>query len=300
MKIMMRSIVGLILPVAMTAGCGWAQDTAQEKHVKDIRAEQPLDVIDASPLCQRTRENPSLAHHEYKVDPATWIPTLKGLMEKSDLVVLGTVPDQETVIAPSGDDAVQYFDVRVLRSWKGSLKVGETLTYALPYAVMCCCPRFVNKERDDRVWWTTISGALAESHQGAPWLYILFLRQAKGDETQLTPGLRLTGANGTQGSFFIMAKPETEEARICSAFKPGSVEKCNELLEFSQIPAQFTIFSFPLPDNRYDELLSGNSYPSTYKKYGYMPVSALLKVIQDTADSLGYPPQTDTTSELKK
>ncbi|MFZ1084792.1 MAG: hypothetical protein WAN35_07505 [Terracidiphilus sp.] len=277
-KITQRKIALVILVAVFAVGFGFAQKSVSEKHVKDIRAEQPPDVILASPLCQRTREKPSSAYHFYEIDPATVEPTLNGLMEKSDVVILGTITDVLHAITPSGEDVVQYVDVRVLRSWKGSQKVGDTLTYALPSAVLDCTPPLVNGKR---VAWTTASDATVSGEGTTP--HILFLRQSKGSEKLLTPGLRLTGAGGTEGSFTIDLKFGTEGAENCYEFDQVSAERCNTLLELSQAPARLTVYSF-----------------SSLKKFAELPISELLQEVQAAADSLGYSPQTETKSELNK
>jgi hypothetical protein len=268
MSTAIRKLFGFTLSVAAFSAVAFAQTAAQDKHVQDIRAEQPQSVIAASPLCQRTRENPAAAHHRYKIDLATWEPTLKGLMEKSDVVILGTVTDSVTAVAPSGETAVLYIDVRVVHSWKGSQEVGDVLTYAMPTASLDCAPPVAGAER---VFWESFSSAPIDAHRDSPLPHVLFLRQSKGEEAQLTPGLRLTGASGTQGSYIIGNRPAvTEEARTCSNFEAGGPEKCYQLLETSQAFALLTDYSFPAP----------------YQKDAQIPISALLKQVQSAADSL--------------
>jgi hypothetical protein len=244
-----------------------AQETVQEKHVKDIKAEQTRDVILASPLCQRTRENPDSASHIRKVDPATLESDLNSLMDKSDEVVLGGVATAyATAISPSGDDIAQYFDVKVLRTWKGLHKVGDTLTLALPLGFLTC----------GKTSFVTAPGTPWKTNSQGP--FVLFLRQSHGNETQWIPAFQLTGGEGLQGMYDLPVSLKSEDYKNCNGVLDGSVGKCNAFLEASQDP-----ISIP---NRVDPLL---------EKYDEMPIAAFLKEVQATADSLGYATQANAT-----
>ena len=278
-RIVMRGIAGLILSAAAMAGSGSSQEATREMHVKDIRAEQPNDVILGSPLCQRVRASSDSAslRHRRNLDPATIETTLEGLMEKSDAVVLGTITDVVTEIAPSGADVVQYVDVRVLRTWKGSHKVGEAITFAIPDGFLHCTQSLTN----DQQAFSTTTG---DSFWGAPYSHpnILFLRQSEGDETQLTPGLRLTAADGKEGDFVALLKPQSDEWKTCFDLKPGNAEKCNAILEVSQTPTTPSLY-----------LISSPEYYRLWVKMIRLPFSTFLKEVQSAADSLGYSAQAE-------
>jgi hypothetical protein len=283
MRTEVSGIVRVALFLATAIGYGLAQKTDSEKHVKDIRKEQPRTAIAASPLCQRTRENPQGPNmHEYKVDPSTMAPDLDSLIEKSDDVILTTaLSDVYEAIAPSGDDVVQYMDVKVMRVWKGSHKPGDMVTFAIPFASVDCSPaaagggaRFASETGPG--YWVSLRG-ISES-------YILFLRHSQGNETQLTPGLRLTGGSGMQGMYpvqFPFGSQLMQESRcqnnISGNKYPENAKLCMGFLESSDLPIA--------TDFRLDPLL---------KKYDRMPISEFLKEVQDAADSLGHPPQSET------
>jgi hypothetical protein len=271
MGIVMRSLAGSILAAAVAAGCGMAQETIPEKHVKDIKAEQTRDVILASPLCQRTRENPHTASHIRSVAPATLEPDMSSLMEKSDEVILvGDTITSTEAISPSQQDVVKYYDVQVLRSWKGSHKVGDLLTFALPNATVRCTTSLANGEPT----FTTLSGV--SGLKGPVWgAFVLFLRHSQGDEAQLTPGLRLTGGDGLQGMFQVSLDLHSH---ICNVAHPRKTGECSAFLEASDIPVVDLYVRDPLS-----------------KEYDGMPISSFLQEVQATADSLGYATQANAT-----
>ncbi len=122
--------------IVVALGCGLVQASAREKHVQDVKAEQTPDMIAASALCRQLLQP---GHHhdadtEPNVDPATLEADLSSLMLKSDEVVLvgrygNPVDTYASVLSPSGKQAISYLDVRVLRTWKGSHKVGNLLNF---------------------------------------------------------------------------------------------------------------------------------------------------------------------------
>jgi hypothetical protein len=174
-------------------------------------------------------------------------------------------------ISPSGKDAVEYFDVKVLRTWKGSHKVGDTLTFAITDAFLPCG---VLTLKGTPTFFTGSDG-----WTGLPYgVSILFLRQPKGAEAQLNSGLRLTGGGGLQGVFSVALPVLSEEGKNCRGLdiQHGGLEKCNSFLEASQNPV-----SVPY---RRDPLL---------KKYDGMPIASFLQEVQSVADSLGYAPRAE-------
>lgn len=270
----MRDLARVTMVVAVAIGCGLAQGAAPEKHVKDIRAEQPQAVISASPLCQRARAiGPYGYFHTREVNPATLELDLSTLMQKSDEVVLaGSVSDETKAISPSGEDVVEYFDVKVLRTWKGSRKVGDLLTFAVPWAHVYC--GLEPRPSNPIIGANTYTGSFADweglGHWG-PW--VLFLRQSRGVEKQLVPGFRLAGADGIQGLFLVRTEddPTLYNCRDCNGILPGSVPKCNAVLDASQAPVSVRYRLDPLK-----------------RKYDEMPLPNFLKEVQSVADSLGF------------
>ena len=123
-KTIMRSLIGTLLVAAAALGTGWPQSTSQEIRTRDLRAQQPQEVIDASALCQRAREAPRGRIDEaYVIDPSSLVQDLNTLMRMSDEVILAGMLDGATVLSPSGESTATYFAVRVtqlegLASWR--------------------------------------------------------------------------------------------------------------------------------------------------------------------------------------
>jgi hypothetical protein len=296
MKTTMCNLVRAILIVAVAVGCGLAQEVtpvpAPEKHVYDIKAEQTREVLLASPLCQRARANPKSANgHTFRLDAATFESDMSSLMEKSDEVVLASWADNTTAISPSGEDAVQYFDYVVLRTWKGSHKVGDTLTFANPSGYILCYSQPTDRDQSFKIspsskirpvattevtppptmWYTGVNS-------GSPTTAVLFLRKSRGSETQLTEGLRLAGGEGTQGMYGVDFNPTTQESITCDGrmANPKSISHCNAILGATQLPISFEFdFNEPLR-----------------KRYDGMPFSSFLQEMRSVAESLGYTEQT--------
>ena len=250
--------------VTLCVGFGIAQLAGTEKHVKDIRAEQPQKLIAATPLCQEVRAAGHQMDHLIAVAPSTLEPDLPSLMRKSDEVVLaGAFTESIEALSPSGKDVVQYFDVRVLRSWKGSHKVGDVLTFGVPWGGVHCGSESP-KERGSSLVFFTLTG-------GPDWLgiasggpFILFLRYSQGEEAATISGLRLAGGNGLQGVFEVdRPKPGDD----CYAVLPGSGQRCSTALDSSPEPISVRYRLDPLK-----------------KKYDKMPVSVFLKEVQSAAE----------------
>ena len=90
---------------------------------------------------------------------------------------------------------MSYYDVTVLPTWKGWHKVGDLLSFALPGGAVRCGMVPPEYGPDD-------SAAVRPNFDwgdaaGGP--YVLLLHESRGDETQVTPGLRRAGSDGTQG-----------------------------------------------------------------------------------------------------
>ncbi|MFZ3265257.1 MAG: hypothetical protein WA172_14730 [Terriglobales bacterium] len=260
-----RAFVSLIV---VALGCGLVQASASEKHVKDVKAAQTPDMIAASALCRQLLQ---AGHHhdadtEPTVDPATLEADLSSLMLKSDEVLLvgrygNPVDTYASVLSPSGDQAISYLDVRVLRTWKGLHKVSDLLTFAMPFGGVSC----EAKRTGPVVGVSTRTGGWKDFegiNSDGP--YVLFLRRSRGDETQIMPELRLTGGSGLQGLFVL-----TSPLRVdCTAIPRKYTKRCYDQLIASLAPVKIQYRRDPLK-----------------KKYGGMPASVFLREVQSLADS---------------
>jgi hypothetical protein len=245
------------------SGCCFPQEPAQEMHVDEITAQQTREVILASPLCQQTRERGDSVIHKVTMNSATPEPDLVSLMEKSDEVVLIAQSHRNTVaISSSGKDVATYLDAKVLRSWKGQHKPGDTITYAIPSAHLHCTASFPTP-----IIFLTCPGVDWEGNLWGP--IILFLRQSRADETQFLPGLRLAGGNGLPGAYVVPFDPHDHS---CEGFSPKETEACRTRLDTNQELIFGPYLSDPL-----------------LKTYDGMPASRFLQKVQSVARSLGYP-----------
>jgi hypothetical protein len=261
----MKTILAQLILLIVATGGGQAQQVTPEKHVKDIRAEQTQAVISANPLCRQVRAAGHSEDHKPVVDSSTLEPNLSSLMQNSDEVVLGGAYTASVdAFSPSGANVVQYFDVRVLRSWKGSHKVGDLLTFGVPWGgVSCRLPG----ERSSSIGFFTLSGGSDWQGiaSGGPW--ILFLRYSRGNGAKTIYGLRLTGGDGLQGLFQVdRPKPGDD----CYADDAGGGQQCSTALDSSLEPISVRYRLDPLK-----------------KQYDKIPVSVFLKEVQSVADALG-------------
>jgi hypothetical protein len=96
--------------------------------------------------------------------------------------------------------------------------------------------------------------------------YLLFLRQSRGDETQIMPGLRPTGGGGLQGFFVLQSGYDFN----CTGVVPANTAKCTAALDVSQEPVKIRYRRDPLK--------------TTYEG---IPASSFLKEVQSLADSSG-------------
>jgi hypothetical protein len=277
MKTIARDFAPLILLMAFACGGALAQESSPDKHVKDLRAEQTHDVIFATPLCQRINAVRHLITVRPAIDPETLASDLPVLMRKSDEVILASVyRDEFQAVSPSGEQMVTYYDVTVLRTWKGSHKVGELLTFAIPRGFVTCLMDPPQHGPDDSAALTLTGGSdWASIPASGP--YVLFLRQSQGDEKKVMPGLRLTAGDGMQGLFVLRGtydyhdKYDRKRYNQCLSYFPGGPAKCIAALEESQETVKFT--------SRVDPLKA---------KYEGMPVPNFLQEVQSIANSLGY------------
>jgi hypothetical protein len=310
----MCTVARLILAVAVMSACSLAQGTTPEKHAKDIEAEQTQDVMASSQVCQESGEDKPYVYKIRPVDQETLAQDMAGLMEMSDEVLLARqTPGSSVALSPAGDDVFEYFDMQVLRSWKGALKAGEIVTITLPVRLRMWhpgAPAYVDVAESGfrfrpqstlRCPWQTINGKPlvvdikgVRDWQGAghdP--YVLFLRKStQEDLVRIAPGFRLAGGDGLQG-MYALENSITEGNRNCGFQTPaffsttsGNGPACIASLEASQR----TVFTGYRPAS------GGITGDPILKKYGPISVSNFLKEVQGKADSLGY----STQAEVKK
>jgi len=253
-------VVFALLPATI-----FAQQQLRERQVKDLWAEQTSDFVAASSLCQSVKLSGHSVQKVRDVKPESVEKSLDDLMRKSDEVVLVSWPNRSLdAVSPSGLDVIGYNDVIVLRSWKGSHRAGDSLTFAIPHGTLQC-PGI--SPPDHAAFTTMVGGFKWKPLWGAQ---VLFLRHSNSDEAKLLPGLRPTAGDGLQGVFDIpFSLPATDQA--CYAVSPGTLETCNLLLETSQTPI--------LVPYRLDPLVT---------KYDRMPVSDFLREVRSVAKSQAY------------
>lgn len=270
---------GRIKPPMMQSGL--------EKHVEQIRAEEwPASI--SSALCERVRTSGHPYQHLREVDPDTLEKDLSTLMDKSDEVLLtGGFIDSVDVLSPSGNDVVRYFDARVLRTFKGSRKQGELVTYALPEGSISCdltsqhaLAVMVTAQPDLGMNPERHKPGLSYHQPTGP--YLLFLRQSKGDEASLMRGLILSAGDGMQGMFFVYesANVWTPSGTVHDCFcaiindprtaacgndinNPENIARCNARISTDKAPVEFMYRRDPL-----------------VKKYDGIPFSQLLREVE--------------------
>ena len=85
------------------------------------------------------------------------------------MILASVFRDNVPAVSPSGKQAMSYYDVTELPTWKGSHNDAATVP-----------PNFD---------WGDAAGEP----------YVLLLHESRGDQTQVTPGLRRAGSDDTQG-----------------------------------------------------------------------------------------------------
>ena len=287
MQSRLRCVALVVLHViAVSFGQGLAQDTTPEKHVEQIRAEQkqPQQRDMERTLCQRsaqryTGDGRNCFVHERKLNPETLERDLTALMQKSDEVILASgFLTNTAAISPSGEDVTTYFDAKVLRTWKGSHKVGDLVTFALPQGSISCGEYSVGTDtgRDEH----NQSKTSIDYFRDGP--YLLFLSRSLGTDANLMPGLRLTGGEGMQGIFSLHLFWLDEKhfsSCACTEFD-GAVVGCPKGVAFTDLIHR--CISELDVDN---EPVVVDEIPGTLgKKYNGMPVSSFLRELQFVVD----------------
>jgi hypothetical protein len=103
-----------------------------------------------------------------------------------------------TVISSSGESTATYDEVRVIRSWKGPHHAGDVLTFGRPGGLVDCKPG-----PDDSTFAVLPGGKNLDAPFHGSFVYVLFLKHAQGDETQLVQGLLPAAGEGVQGIFWV-------------------------------------------------------------------------------------------------
>jgi hypothetical protein len=273
MKTIMKNLTGVALVTAAALETLWPQSTAHELRLTDLKAQQPQETIHASAPCQRAREAPD-QHiiQRIPIDPATLVPDLNTLIEKSDEVVLATYRDHMPLLSPSGESATTYFEVRVIRSWKGSHRAGDILTFGLPGGYLRCELSVVFPS-----FWVLLGGTDYDRHNDyeyhldGPHAYVLFLRMSEDKEKQLVQGLRSAAGEGVQGIFPIEIPFPSDAFDKCFDRRNNNVQLCDSYLENSESPVMVPYVHDPLR-----------------KKYGGMSVPDFLHEVQSVAAAQGF------------
>lgn len=275
-----KNLVALIAFAIVCAEFGVAQQTSSGKTAKQIQKEQTPAVLDATPLCQWAKDEaakgkPSMigeGHRPIVPQKGSWVqdvvmPDLKSLFEASDEVVLAVTGPGVVAVAPSENSVITYYDVQVLRSWKGENKAGDILTVSIPTGWLKCPTVYV-----------ITSMPLSFTGGGTPFaVNFLFLRHSKGAETQTAPDLRLTGGYGLQGAIGVSLKgnPFIGPSACVSPWydkksMSDEIQKCNEYLDKS---------------TDYVEAVYNSPKDPLAAQYNKMPVTDFLREVQSLADS---------------
>jgi hypothetical protein len=259
MKTIMRYLICLALAIT-AAPTSRPQSAAHELRLSDIRAQQTQEKIFASAPCQRALQDQAVGWQRYKADPTTFVENLNTLMEISDEVILAGVYDAVVVLSPTGQSVTTYNEVRVVRSWKGPHHIGDLLMFGVPYGSLTCelSPEGTIMHR------FAVDGPYFSRAN----LYVLFLRQPKGDETKLVRGLFPAAGEGAQGIFQIpVTVPLTINAEdYCVGLADVNAQHCEAIMQTSQSPVVVPYAHDPLA-----------------KKYSGMPASDFLREVQSVA-----------------
>jgi hypothetical protein len=265
----MKTIMLTILTAA-ALGTACPQTASRGVRLSELKAQQPPEeVIFDSALCQRAREAPNhtISRHP-PIDPKTLMPDLNSLIAKSNDVVLATYRDHAELVSPSRENPVMYVEVRVIRSWKGSHRAGDILTFGWPGGRIRC-----DSEIQSAVW--VMPGGDASGGNNGQLIdqaFVLFLRQSKDQEAQLVEGLRPAAGEGMQGFFPIHILDPTGMRETCPDshdYKPWenkNVEPCASYLETNRSPIVVPYAHDPL-----------------HKKYNGVPASDFLREVQSVA-----------------
>lgn len=264
-------MAGAMLAAMATLGAGQSKNADKELTVADLRAQQPDEAIRASAQCISARENadkpgsPIIRHHT--IDPQTLSQSLSDLMRNSDEVILAGVQlHHAELLSPTGDTAVTYYDVKVIRTWKGSHNVGDVVTFGVPAGRVNCG----RSESGHAVYFPTIAWDADWKNMVLGQPKVLFLRRPRGEETRIAQSLIPTGGGGLQGVYPIHISPTEEAEPKCTGVLPGTLKWCDSFLEVSQLPVRFPFSHDPIA-----------------KRYDGMPAHEFLDQVRETAADQG-------------
>lgn len=268
MKTTMQNLAGTMLITAVALATGQPQSATPELRVNDMRDKQPKEVIAASAPCRRAWDAPDHGIIEKSaIDPRSLAPDLGALMEKSDEVVLAAQTYRNlSLLSPSGQSVATYFEVYVIRSWKGSYNVGDILTFGVPVGSVHCGETETHKS----VYFSTMIGTSELKGYGSDGPSVLFLRKAKGGEAQLVQGLIPAGGEGLQGMFPIRLPVKFDKSDRCNGVLDGALEWCDAFLDKSENPVIVPYVHDPLA-----------------KQYDGMPMSEFLHQVRVEASYQG-------------
>jgi len=126
-------------------------------------------------------------HAVRKPNPANLYSDLPTLAAASDTIVLAQISRNSCGMGPSGHDPVTTYEAQAIAVYKGSLQ--GRFWFSVPTGATPVAPRVVS---------AVSYAGFTPPHNGGR--YILFLRFSRGEEAQITRGLRLTG-DAVQGAF---------------------------------------------------------------------------------------------------
>jgi hypothetical protein len=150
----------------------------------------------------------------------------------------------------------------VIHSWKGPHHSGDTLTFGWPFGNLYC--------DEGRTSWFDVEPdedfGVADPDGGNyffDYVFVMFLRQPKGEETQMVQGLLPAAGDGLQGWFWI----KVDSQRPCMSIQDEDVQRCDTYLKTSHHPVMIPYPRDPLKN-----------------KYGGMLAADFLREVQSVAD----------------
>jgi hypothetical protein len=258
MPTIMRNVACAMLVAVAALRTGWPQSASEELSLSDIRAQHPPESIYSSNPCQQAREGSQGGMERFPVYPNTFVPDLKTLMERSDEVILAAHLDQYVVISPNGKSTARYEEVRVIHTWKGAHPAGATLTFGRRGGLVECSPN-----HGEFLFSAVPRGKFLNGLALDYFVYVLFLRHAQGEETQLAQGLLLSAGQGLQGEFQIYIPstfpPSADGDRRCWGIEDGTanLEDCYSYLQSLTSPVMVLYEFDPLAAKYYGKPASG-------------------------------------------
>jgi hypothetical protein len=157
--------------------------------------------------------------------------SLDAVIQDSDEVALaGVTYISAHTLSPAGDSAVSYYEAKVIRSWKGSHKVGDAILFGVPAGTVRCG----ETESHESISFSTMVGSAEWKNNimGNP--LVLFLRQPRGSDTQRVHGLIPRAGAGLQGVLAIQFDSTDEAGNKCTGDTPGTLQWCDSHLQVSQ------------------------------------------------------------------